>query len=330
MPLILLATHNGQAFLEPLLESIRKQTLDTWTLVASDDASDDRTTAILERWSARDSRIRILPAEQRRQGVLTNFGRLLEYARVSEHQSIALADQDDVWQPDKLALQLERLQLEQRNLPGSTPILVHTDLSVVDQDLQVRHPSLRQFAALEPHRDGDLKSLLMHNCVTGCSTMFNRPLLDLALPVPVDAVMHDWWLALCAASSGRIAYISSPTVLYRQHQQNVLGARGAVWRSALARVLGGRHQWRQDMSHFRRSVDQARALRRRLRTSPVPVGLQASRLLEDYCQIFDEPRSAWTRLGALIRMGLPNVHPLRRALSYFRVCLLNHYVDSRA
>ncbi|MEO1994424.1 MAG: glycosyltransferase family 2 protein [Planctomycetaceae bacterium] len=330
MPVILLATHNGQGFLEPLLESICNQTLRSWTLLASDDASDDRTRSILQRWSARDTRIRILPAGPSRLGVLTNFGRLLECARAEGHREIALADQDDVWLRDKLEQQVYRLRYEQLNLPPRTPVLVHTDLAVVDRRLHVLHPSLRNFAALEPHRRCSLKSLLMHNCVTGCSTMFNQSLLDLALPLPATAVMHDWWLALCAAGSGRIAYIPSPTVLYRQHEHNVLGAQGAVVRSALARVLGGRRQWRHDMTHFFRSVEQARALRDRIRSTTVRVDPQSVRLLESYCRIFDEPRSALTRLSALVRMGLPDVHPLRRALSYCRVLLLNHHAGSRA
>lgn len=329
MPVILLATHNGQTFLEPLLESIRSQSLRSWTLVASDDASDDSTLAILQRWSARDARIRILPAAAQRLGVVANFGRLLACAQAEGHREIALADQDDVWHRDKLQQQVSRLRSEQQELAPHTPVLVHTDLSVVDEQLHVLHPSLRRYAALEPHRHCALKSLLMHNCVTGCSTLFNQSLLDLALPLPATAVMHDWWLALCAASSGRITYIASPTVLYRQHAHNKLGARGAVVRSACKRVLGGRRRWRHDLAQFTRTLEQARALRDRIRVSTVQVAPQSADLLERYCRVFEEHRSPLTRLGALMRMGLPDVHPLRRALSYCRVLLLNHYAGSR-
>jgi len=329
MPVILLATHNGQAFVEPLLESIRRQSIRSWTLLASDDASEDGTTSILRRWSETDARIRILPAAERRLGVVANFGRLLECAQAEGHREIALADQDDVWHADKLQRQLSRLRSEQQRLAADTPVLVHSDLSVVDEQLRVLHPSLRRFAALEPQRHSALKSLLMHNCVTGCSTLFNRPLLDLALPLPSTAVMHDWWLALCAASSGRISYIASPTVLYRQHAHNKLGARGAVVRSACQRVLGGRRRWRRDLDQFTRTVEQARSLRDRIRGTRTQVAPQSVDLLERYCRVFEEDRSALTRLGALMRMGLPDVHPLRRALSYCRVLLLNHHAGSR-
>jgi len=71
----------------------------------------------------------------------------------------------------------------------------------------------------------ELNRLIVQNSVTGCALMVNRALLDRANPIPLEAVMHDWWLALVACAFGHIAIVSEPTMLYRQHDKNQLGAR---------------------------------------------------------------------------------------------------------
>ena len=106
-----------------------------------------------------------------------------------------------------------------------TPILIHTDLKVVDNNLNLISPSFRNYQNIEPNPKNLLPRLLVQNFVTGCTMMINKPLRDLIIPIPTQAIMHDWWIALIAASFGKIAYISEPTVLYRQHQQNTVGAR---------------------------------------------------------------------------------------------------------
>jgi hypothetical protein len=106
-----------------------------------------------------------------------------------------------------------------------TPILIHTDLKVVDNNLNLINPSFRNYQNLDPNPQNLLPRLLVQNFVTGCTMMINKPLKDLIIPIPTQAIMHDWWIALTAASFGKIAYISEPTVLYRQHEQNTVGAR---------------------------------------------------------------------------------------------------------
>src|SRR5665213_2546839 len=69
-----------------------------------------------------------------------------------------------------------------------------------------------------------LDHLIFYNIVTGCSLMGNRSLLELARPIPTGIDVHDWWLALVAASCGVLSTIPEPTVLYRQHGGNLIGA----------------------------------------------------------------------------------------------------------
>jgi hypothetical protein len=134
-----------------------------------------------------------------------------------------LCDHDDVWLPNKIALSLEHMrELEARYGPD-TPLLVHTDLIVVGRDLEILAPSFFGYQRLDPSRNG-LNALLMSNTVTGCATMVNRALYERARPIPDQAALHDHWLALVAAATGRIECLAEGTILYRQHGGNTVGA----------------------------------------------------------------------------------------------------------
>jgi hypothetical protein len=79
--------------------------------------------------------------------------------------------------------------------------------------------------------------------VTGSTALLNRPLADLCGPIPAEAAMHDWWVALVAAALGKVTHIAAPTVLYRQHDANRIGVGGGrnavVPESPRARGAGG-------------------------------------------------------------------------------------------
>jgi hypothetical protein len=70
-----------------------------------------------------------------------------------------------------------------------------------------------------------LHNVMVHNPCCGATMLVNRALLDLALPIPDNVVMHDWWLALCASAYGKLIQLQDPLLLYRQHGGNVLGAK---------------------------------------------------------------------------------------------------------
>jgi hypothetical protein len=106
------------------------------------------------------------------------------------------------------------------------PILVHLDLDVISEQLERIHPSFMGYQGLTHESRDPLRVLLTQNFVTGCATAINRPLLELATPLPVDVIMHDWWLALCAAACGRIEYLPHALFQYRQHDANQIEAEG--------------------------------------------------------------------------------------------------------
>jgi glycosyltransferase involved in cell wall biosynthesis len=219
---ILLATYNGETYLPEQLNSLLAQTRRGWRLLVRDDGSSDGTREILENYRSRHpGLIMIIPSEGQTLGACGNFGRLLER---SDAPYVMLCDQDDVWLPDKIETTLAAMRELEREHGGTTPLLVHTDLEVVDERLTVICESLWRFQSTEPQRLIKLNRLLLQNLATGCTIMINRTLRDLALPVPKQAWMHDWWLVLVATALGRVAAVASPTVLYRQHGQNDCGA----------------------------------------------------------------------------------------------------------
>lgn len=164
-------------------------------------------------------------------GCAASYGSLLEEASGTSDY-ILTADQDDVWDPDKIATELDAIREAERKYGRETPILVHTDLRVTDRDLRVRAPSFMRYQSLTPRRTG-LKDLMIQNNVTGCTVMINRALAE-RVRIPPEAICHDWYLALTAAAFGKIVYLDRATVSYRQHDSNVYGA---VPRHALFRKI---------------------------------------------------------------------------------------------
>ncbi|MBN2576669.1 MAG: glycosyltransferase family 2 protein [Deltaproteobacteria bacterium] len=218
---ILLSTYNGAAYLPEQLDSLFAQTCQDWRLVVRDDGSSDGTPDILARYGAlHPERVAVLARDGKNLGASGSFGVLL--AR-SEAPYVMFCDQDDVWLPDKVEDTLASLRGLERRHGEQTPLLVSTDLKVVDERLAVLDESFWRFQRIHPQRLTKLGRVLMQNFATGCTVMLNRPLAGLALPIPSEAMMHDWWLALVATAFGRVGRLSRPTVLYRQHGRNDVG-----------------------------------------------------------------------------------------------------------
>jgi glycosyltransferase involved in cell wall biosynthesis len=220
---ILLATHNGEKYLRPLLDSLLAQTVQDFQVLVSDDASSDRTTDILQEYSTRfTGKFRML-SSQARGSAQRNF----EYLANNAHADyIMFCDQDDVWLPRKIELSLAAIRGAEHRLGPSVPILVHSDLKVVDENLNVLSGSFFEYQHLNHYRIS-FANLLMQNIVTGCTVIINSALLEIfnSRKLPEKIIMHDWWLALIASAFGRIYFIETPTILYRQHGNNALGAK---------------------------------------------------------------------------------------------------------
>ena len=218
---ILIATYNGEAWISDQLDSLLQQTFTDWRILARDDASTDGTVAVLEDFAARYPQRLTIQRNEQNLGVMATFNLLLVEAAADR---IMLCDQDDIWLPEKIEKTLQRFDELEGRYGRETPLLLHTDLRVVDQDLSLVAASLWRYQKCDPEGGRRLNRLLLQNAATGCTMAINRSLRDLALPIPAEARMHDWWLALTAAAFGRIEVLPESTVLYRQHGANVAGA----------------------------------------------------------------------------------------------------------
>lgn len=222
---VVLATFNGEDFLNQQLASILQQSVLPVRLLVADDGSSDRTLELLKAWElCSPVPITFLPVAQQQFGCCANFERLL---LASSASYVMLADQDDIWDLNKAErLQASMAALEQR-WGNERPLLVHTDLRLIDRFGRPLADSYSLQQGLMPGRRGWL-ALAMQNVVTGCACMLNRACIQRALPFPPEAILHDWWLALVAARLGEVAYLPAPSLSYRQHGRNIVGAAG--WR----------------------------------------------------------------------------------------------------
>lgn len=239
---ICMATYNGEKYLSEQIDSILNQTYSDWILFIRDDNSKDSTGEIIQRYSLKykEKIVWITDPSLAGGSAKKNFASVLSW--VSTHYNFCyfmFADQDDVWLDSKIEKSMNLLR--EQEAKENIPVLVHTDLKVVDQDLTVLGNSFFAYRALDPDRS-DLRHLLIQNNVTGCTMLWNKALNEL-LAIQSDTVaMHDWWIALAACCFGKILVLKEPMILYRQHGNNVLGAtRVNTLGFIIRRLLGSNH-----------------------------------------------------------------------------------------
>ncbi|WP_312248378.1 glycosyltransferase family 2 protein [Streptococcus parasuis] len=213
---ILMSTYNGQQFLAEQIRSIQEQSYTDWTLFIRDDGSSDNTKEILKDFEHQDSRIHLIDNDKSDNlGVIKSFHKLVNHDRADYY---FFSDQDDVWLPNKLELSLKEAQ----NYLADLPLMVYMDLKVVNQDLKIMTESMVK--SQSHHANTELVQELTENTVTGGVAMINHALAEMWQETD-DILMHDWYLALLASAFGNLVFIDQPGELYRQHSDNVLGAR---------------------------------------------------------------------------------------------------------
>lgn len=313
---IVLATFNGAEFLAEQIDSLIAQTEARWTLLVRDDGSSDDTVRIIEDYAQKDDRIQMaVNSGIRPCSALGNFTALLAIAYEAGAEYVFFCDQDDVWEPQKLERMLAGLkQLEGQ---GLAPGLLHHDLIVVNGSLELIAESFIALMQLKPGDQKNPQRLLSRNEVTGCAMACNRALLEIALPVSNQAVMHDWWLALFAGYFGRLAFMPDKLVKYRQHGDNAIGAK-SFWH-ALNPFTNWVSGWRRGDKDFLESVQQAKAFRGAMderfdKTS------EAFLALDLYCGLVDATR--WQRLKTLRQCGLSRSHWVLNVVMVMRMLLL--------
>jgi glycosyltransferase involved in cell wall biosynthesis len=233
---VALCTYNGEGFVGEQLRSILAQSVPVTEVVVGDDGSSDATLDIVASvGAASDVPVRIAFTD-RVGGIRANMERTL---LACSGAVIAMADQDDVWRPDKVA----RLLAAFASRP--TILMLHSDARIVDARGTPTGDTLLERLGASPHERAGLTAgaawpiLLRRNLVTGATAAVRRELLDFALPLAPSWV-HDEWLAIVAASRGGLALLDEPLIDYRVHGGNQIGAqeRGLSYR--VRRMLGSR------------------------------------------------------------------------------------------
>jgi glycosyltransferase involved in cell wall biosynthesis len=220
---VLMSVYRGTRFLSEQLESIARQCGTEVHIHARDDGSDDDTSVVFETVC---SRLGLSATLERGSnvGASGSFLALIATAPLG-YDLYAFADQDDVWEEDKLA----RASVALSAVAG--PALVAAGHRIVNEQLhdigQSRVP-----------RQIGLGNALVENIVQGAACALNPSGFELvvALGKPVGIIMHDWWLYLVLSALGTVIYDEASVLRYRQHDKNVVGTNASRTRALLQRA----------------------------------------------------------------------------------------------
>lgn len=220
---VLMASYNGGRYIAEQITSVLGQDHANLVLTIRDDGSSDDTLEIIRRFEREFPGKVVLadPGGRPTGSASTNFGWLLEHVRGDYYM---LCDQDDVWFKDKVSRSLEALQVLEGAWGKQTPLLVFSDLEVTDADLRPVSRSFWERRGLNPETAHSYRQLLANNVITGCTTLFNESARAISSPIPKRRFLHDQWIGFHVAYHGHIACLADPTVYYRQHGNNQMGA----------------------------------------------------------------------------------------------------------
>lgn len=252
MPLVavLLCTYNGERFLKEQLDSIERQTHSAWIVAVSDDGSTDSTLEILQDYRKKwgEEKLTIFPGPKR--GFAANFMSLTCLAGV-ESDFYAWADQDDIWLDHKLQTALDWLQTISEDVPalycGRTELINENCQSIGFSPL-FRRPAT-------------FSNALVQSIGGGNTMVFNHAALKLIREAGKEfsVVSHDWWAYLAVTGvGGRVFYDAAPTILYRQHNDNIVGSNSSLTSrvNRLRMVFEGRFRcWNQSNIRALESID---------------------------------------------------------------------------
>ena len=200
---VCVTTYNGERFIREQIDSILRQLSSDDEIIVSDDGSTDDTISIIN--SIDDKRIRIIEGP-RKHSPTQNFECAMKEAK---GDYIFLADQDDVWKPNKVEVCMKWLQEYD---------CVVSDAEVTDSNLNPLYPSLY---AIMQVRQGRIYNTIWKNGYTGCCMAFRRNVLNASMQFPKDIPMHDIWIGNVAAYKYNVKFISDKLVLFRRHEDTI-------------------------------------------------------------------------------------------------------------
>jgi len=245
---ILMATYNGEDYLRPQLDSLFAQTCQEWHLYVHDDGSKDSTLSVIREYIERHpDRITLLDYPSQG-GACKNFLSLLERVEAPYYM---FCDQDDVWHPEKIAVSMEAMSLTEQQR-GAVPVIVHSDLQIIDDNGNLLYPSFFKFSNIKPENIRCYEEY-MQNVVTGSTMLFNHLSKEAALSRSYSsATMHDAWITLRTVAEGGVRHtLYTPMTDYRQHAGNVLGAQDGHRFTLLYRISHAREMLLMNYAHYK-------------------------------------------------------------------------------
>ncbi len=261
---ILLATHNGEKYLEAQLKSLLAQSYSHWDIIIHDDNSTDNTIGIIKGYAKQyPNKITFINDSIFFQNASENFNFLLEH---SNADYIMFCDQDDIWLPHKIKVSLERIKTLESEHPSS-PAMVFSDLEVVDENLTILAKSMWKQQKLDPNIMNSLDDILALNVVSGCTIMINKLSKDFISPLPKRDISHDHWIAVNIVKYGYAAYTDKALIKYRQHQKNTIGVHSRGFKYLLLKTIGlvkSPSMFFKKYSHFDFSINRKKILFRKL------------------------------------------------------------------
>lgn len=224
---VLLATYNGERFLDAQMNSLADQTVGRIDVLASDDGSTDGTLAMLEAWRERWDKGRFSIVRGPSAGFAANFRSLVTQPGI-EGDYVAFCDQDDIWLPDKLETAIAAL----RSVPAGRPALYCGRTCLIDE--QGRQLGFSPLFRRPP----GFANAIVQSIGGGNTMLMNRPAFEAFAESArrTDFVSHDWWAyILISGMGGEVVYDPEPHILYRQHSGNLVGD-NMGWRARLKRL----------------------------------------------------------------------------------------------
>jgi glycosyltransferase involved in cell wall biosynthesis len=207
---VVMCTYNGSRFVGEQIESICNQTHQNLQVVIVDDASTDNTYEIVKQYAAKDPRIEAHENEKNL-GFNLNFSKA---CKLATGDFIAIADQDDIWEPTKIEKLLAKISMDQNAL------LTHC-ISARFEKFGKFH--LKSYKLVNYDAGKDVRNFFLSNFISGHNMLIRKKLLEKALPFP-GAVYYDWWLAAVASCNGKIEAVPEILVWHRMHDSNATGA----------------------------------------------------------------------------------------------------------
>jgi glycosyltransferase involved in cell wall biosynthesis len=291
---VAMATYNGSAYVLEQIKSIEEQSFKEIKVHVSDDKSSDDTVTIL---SEREI-VSYVEVNDVNLGPSQNFWKALSLCK-SDY--VAFCDQDDTWRSDKIELLMERILLIENEKGKLHPILVYSDLTLVDRDHKLLSNS---FFGTTGKTAGcsDPRDFIVSNHIPGCTMLMNRALIDRAGTLPLDVRMHDWWIAMIASLTGTMSYVDAALINYRQHDNNAVGA-PPIGNRSRARSISRYFEYAKKRAAISNSIVagiRALAADSALRVDNLPRWVRTGFTPADRLHIATNPKSGESRLLSTI------------------------------